>query len=85
MSGFIDVREKARQIVADPYGLRKVKKIQHDHEITDEMIEDCYKIAAEVVKKHGEVYLPIFERMHNEREARIKNRDLMQIAIEVAN
>lgn len=84
MSEFIDVRVKARQIVGDPYGLRKIKKIQHEHEITDELIEECYKTAAQVVKQHGEAYLPIFERMHMEREKRIKNRSLMQMALEVA-
>jgi hypothetical protein len=85
MSEFIDVREKARQIVTDPYGLRKVKKVQYEHEITDEMIEECYKTAAKIVKQYGEAYLPIFERMHAEREKRQKNRDLMELALGVAN
>jgi len=84
MSEFIDVSEKARQIVGDPYGLRKVKKIQHESDITDDLIEECYQIAAQVVKKYGEVYLPIFERMHSEREKRIKNRSLLEMAMEVA-
>ena len=84
MAYFVDVEEKARQVVRDPYGLRKIKKIQHEHEITDELIEECYQIAANVVKRYGDVYLPIFERMHMEREKRIKSRSMLEKALEVA-
>lgn len=49
-------------------GIRKIKRVKSEEEVTLKMIEDGYKTAAYIVKKYGDKYLPIFVRMHEELE-----------------
>ena len=83
MSKHIDWSVRAKRIVCDPYDLEK-HQVRYDHEVTDEMIDEAYLIAARLVRDRGSKYLPIFERMQQEKEHRMKSRDLMQQALEVA-
>jgi len=48
------------------------------------MLEQAYTIMAKIVRDHGDVYLPIFKRLHEEREARKARQDLRNIALQVA-
>ncbi|WP_168732718.1 hypothetical protein [Flavobacterium supellecticarium] len=52
--------------------------------MTEENIEKAYIIMAKIVRDYGEKYMPIFERMHEIREAHKSNRDLKNIALLVA-
>lgn len=47
----------------------------------DEKIEESYFIMAKIIRDHGDVYLPLFKRVHEERELRKANRDLKNIAL----
>ena len=51
----------------------------------DEKLEKAYFIMAEIIRDHGEKYLPIFKRLHEEREKRKANMDLISIAIKAAD
>ena len=84
MSNFSDWSKKAKKVINKPFGI-DFRHLKHEHEITDELFEECYKTAARIVKKYGEVYLPIFERMHTERQKRKKNKNLIEQAINVAD
>jgi hypothetical protein len=53
--------------------------------LTDQKLRSAYVLIAEIVTAHGEVYLPIFKRIHDEVEARKANRDLLSIASAIAN
>lgn len=48
------------------------------------MLEKAYIIMAGIIKDHGEKYLPVFSRLHEEREAIKASRDLADIALQVA-
>lgn len=47
-------------------------------------IETCYIIMARIVRDHGDEYLPVFQRMHEERELFNANQDLKSKALQVA-
>jgi hypothetical protein len=53
--------------------------------VTDQELEKCYIIISKIITKYGEVYLPIFERIHNERQLRAKKQDMLSIALSVVN
>jgi len=48
--------------------------------VTDENMQSAYLIIATIVKHHGEKYLPIFKRMHEEIEVRKAQKNLLEIA-----
>lgn len=52
--------------------------------VTDEMLEQAYIIMAKIIRDHGEKYLPVFNRLHKEREARKAKQDLKNIALQIA-
>ena len=54
-------------------------------EITQERLQQSYQIAASVVKEYGDIYLKIFERMHNEMEEIEIKQSLLDTALKVAN
>lgn len=41
-------------------------------------------LIAKIVSKYEEVYLPIFERIHNQRQLRLKNENMLSVALSVA-
>jgi len=49
--------------------------------LTDEKFNAAYLIIAEIVAKHGDKYLPIFKRLHEEKLQRKANADLKAIAL----
>lgn len=55
-----------------------------DKEVTMEELQECYESLAQIVKKHGKEYLPLFERVHNEIQMRKKENRLIDIAHRVA-
>ena len=48
-------------------------------------LERAYTIAAEIVQKFGDTYLPLFERLHMEMQKRQTSLELRSIALGVAN
>lgn len=47
-------------------------------------LQECYELMAYIVNKHGDDYLPLFERLHEEIEARKEKNNLLEIASKVA-
>jgi len=58
--------------------------VAEDNTVTDDMIERTYQIMAVIIRDHGDKYLPIFKRLHEERERRKATQDLKNIALQVA-
>lgn len=54
-------------------------------DVTDEMLEESYITMAKIVKYYGEDYLPIFERLHEERKSRKKKNALLNTALKVSD
>lgn len=52
--------------------------------VTDDMIEKAYRIMARIIRDHGDKYLPIFKRLHEERARRQASHDLKNIALQIA-
>lgn len=52
--------------------------------LTIEDYKRAYKIAAKIVSKYGDKYLPIFERAHKEFMKAEANLDLKAIALRIA-
>lgn len=52
--------------------------------VTDEKLEEAYVILAGIIRHHGDKYLPLFKRLHDEREIRREQRDLSNIALKVS-
>lgn len=52
--------------------------------ITEEVLEEAYRIMARIVRDYGEKYLPIFKRLHEEREIRKAKQELKDIALQIA-
>ena len=52
--------------------------------ITDELFDDAYLAIAMIIVKHGDTYLPIFERMQQEKQKREAQNDLKRLAAKVA-
>lgn len=48
-------------------------------------LEYAYNIAAEIVRKFGDTYLPLFKRMHTEMQKRSAEHELKKIALSVAS
>ena len=48
--------------------------------VTDDELKKAYETAALVVTKYGDTYLPIFERLEREYEARMQNKKAMDRA-----
>lgn len=69
---YIDTPEIFRSV-------RMVKKSNN----TDNL-EKCYVIMARIVGEYGDIALPIFQRLHEEREKRISQQDWKTLALTVA-
>jgi len=52
--------------------------------ISDELLEECYVYMAFVVKDYGDKFLPIFERLHREREKRKSQKEMLEIALSIS-
>ena len=52
--------------------------------VADEDLETAYKIMAIIVSNHGDKYLPVFKRIHEELEQRRTQQGLMNIALQIA-
>lgn len=52
--------------------------------LSDDLLQLCCEIAARVVAEHGDAYLPIFERMHHEAQARLRKQDIKAVALSFA-
>lgn len=63
---------------------RKETDMTQSKRLTDENLQAAYKIIAGIVSQHGETYLPIFKRVHEEVELRKKQNDLLSLAITLA-
>ncbi|MBW7941447.1 MAG: hypothetical protein H3C64_03385 [Candidatus Kuenenia stuttgartiensis] len=53
--------------------------------LTEEKFNAAYQIIAAIVTKYGDKYLPIFKRMHEEKQLRQANAELEMIAKTVAS
>ena len=54
-------------------------------EVDDERLKAAYVAMAEIVTTYGETYLPIFQRLHDELEARRSEKTMMNVAKEISN
>ena len=52
--------------------------------ITDEQFEKAYRIAATIVRDHGDKYLPVFKRIEEERKKRSCDLELLKLALQSA-
>lgn len=52
--------------------------------VTDETIETAYRIMAVIIRDYGDKYLPVFKRIHEERELRKAQDSLKNIALQIA-
>ncbi|QQR86924.1 MAG: hypothetical protein IPJ76_01480 [Flavobacteriales bacterium] len=52
---------------------------------TDERLDEAYIVMAGIIRNGGDKYLPIFKRLHEEREVRRARKALKQIALQVAS
>lgn len=66
------------------YGI-DIKKIEHEDEITLEMLEEGLQTSARIVKLYGKKYLPIFERMHREVEDWKRGEFMLEKALHIAD
>lgn len=48
-------------------------------------IQESYELMANIVTEHGEEYLPIFARLHDELENHIAKRNLLSTAFKISN
>lgn len=53
--------------------------------ITEEQLREAYKIAADIVARYGDAYLPVFERLHKEVQKLNVASDLKSIALNIAS
>ena len=53
--------------------------------VSDEKIDTAYVIIAKIIRDYGDKYLPVFKRIHEEREVRKANLDLKNIALQIAD
>lgn len=61
------------------------RTIVMNENVSTEQLQKIYLLAAEIVKKHGDVYLPTFRRIHEELQIR-KELDLLKdIALKIAS
>lgn len=58
--------------------------MQGDKKVSDEMLERAYAVMARIIRDHGDKYLPIFKRLHEEREMREAKQGLKDIALQIA-
>lgn len=60
------------------------RNILRREDVTLYLLKDVQKISAEIVKQHGDLYLPVFIRIHEEIEKRKNNQSYKQIALQIA-
>ncbi len=53
--------------------------------ITYANIQETYELMANIVTEHGEEYLPIFERLHDELEGHLAKKKLLSKAFKISN
>lgn len=53
--------------------------------VSDEVLHECYKVAACIVVEYGDMYLPIFERFNEEVQLRRAKYSLIQKAKDIAD
>jgi len=53
-------------------------------DITIEFLQENYKIIASIIEQYGDIYLPIFIRIHKEVEQRKEYKSFKEIALQVA-
>lgn len=57
--------------------------MKQEMKVTDELLESAYLIIAGIVTAHGEKYLPVFKRIHEEVQERKAQKNLLSIAAEL--
>ncbi len=65
---------------------RALFQVRHytKEEITLELLEECYYSIARIIEKYGDVYLPLFIRLHNEIEKMKDDNKMKKLALEIA-
>ncbi|MES2479447.1 MAG: hypothetical protein V4561_10185 [Bacteroidota bacterium] len=54
-------------------------------DVSMEELEEAYAIIADIIRKRGEKFLPIFKRLHEEVLQRRVNQSLIDIALQVSS
>lgn len=52
--------------------------------VSDAALDDAYSIMAAIIRDHGEKYLPVFKRLHEEKLQRNARNELKEIALQLA-
>ena len=60
--------------------IKKNQKPLFSEEITPELIMKAYRIIADIINRHGDTYLPLFERLHVEVQKYKEQQDLITLA-----
>ena len=60
------------------------KQIESEIEVTDEALYESYVVMATIIKLYGDQYLPIFERLKAEIDARDERKVLLDKALDIA-
>ena len=81
-----DVEAELTRIKSKLYSIEKVVPAPcvYESDITYERLKNCYVTVAKIVATHGDVYLPIFERLHTELEEFKNKQDMLERAFQVA-
>lgn len=53
-------------------------------EVSDKDLKKAFEVAAKVVAKYGETYLPIFERLEQEYQSRQETKKVLERALTIA-
>tara|TARA_R110000868_G_scaffold1211_2_gene9368 strand:- start:95309 stop:95578 length:270 start_codon:yes stop_codon:yes gene_type:complete len=63
---------------------RKSRETDLEKDVSMRELYECYNKLACIIKEHGDEYLPLFERVHNEIESRKEKNRMVDIALRVA-
>lgn len=55
------------------------------NEVSDKDLKKAFEVAAKVVAKYGETYLPIFERLEQEYQSRKETKKVLERALTIAD
>ena len=78
------IEEYLAKIKAQIHDLPEATLIIKDEDVTLERLNNCYTAIAKIVVTHGEVYFPIFERLHREIQEFETRKKLLKLAFEAS-
>ncbi len=74
-----------RRSIPGPWPLESTKSREPSELPTIDELRYYRSLAAKIVKEHGEIYLPIFRRLHEEIERREADNEAIESALKYAD